>query len=38
MIILRTCTRAEVIEIDKAIGLDWDLDGVEQDEFDKMKA
>lgn len=38
MIILRTCTRAEVIEIDKAIGLDWDLDGAEQDEFDKMKA
>ena len=38
MIILRTCTRAEVIEIDKAIGLDWDLDGVEQDEFDRMKA
>ncbi len=38
MVILRTCTRAEVIEIDKAIGLDWDLDGVEQDEFDKMKA
>ena len=38
IIILETCSRAEVPAIEKAVGgLDWDLDGVEQDKFDAMK-
>ena len=38
IIILETCSKAEVLAIEKAVGgLDWDLDGVEQDKFDAMK-
>jgi hypothetical protein len=37
MVILRTCTREEVRSIDKALDLDWDLDGVEQDELDALR-
>jgi hypothetical protein len=40
--ILRTCTSAEVRRIDDEVGgrmgLSWDLDGAEQDEFDRLKA
>jgi hypothetical protein len=39
IIILRTCSPAQVRAIDEAAGgLDWDLTGVEQDEFDRLKA
>jgi hypothetical protein len=39
IIILRTCSPAEVRIIDEAAGgLDWDLDGVEQDELDRLRA
>jgi hypothetical protein len=42
IVILRTCTPAEVQRIDDEVGgrlgLSWDLDGAEQDEFDKLKA
>jgi hypothetical protein len=42
IIILRTCTGAEVRKIDDEVGgtlgLSWDLDGAEQDEFDRLKA
>ncbi len=36
--ILRTCTREQVIQLDEEIDLSWDLDGVEQDALDQMKA
>jgi hypothetical protein len=42
IVILRTCTPAEVRSIDDEVGgrlgLSFDLDGAEQDEFDKLKA
>ena len=42
IVILRTCTPAEVQRIDDEVGgrlgLSFDLDGAEQDEFDKLKA
>ena len=39
IVILRTCSPADVRAIDKAAGgLDWDLDGAEQDEFDRLSA
>ena len=42
IVILRTCTPAEVRSIDDEVGgrmgLSWDLDGAEQDEFDRLKA
>ena len=38
IVILETCSKSEVLAIEKAVGgLDWDLDGVEQDKFDAMK-
>jgi hypothetical protein len=42
IMILKTCTPDEVRRIDDEVGgrlgLSFDLDGVEQDEFDKLKA
>ena len=42
IVILSTCTGAEVRRIDDEVGgmlgLSYDLDGVEQDQFDRLKA
>jgi hypothetical protein len=42
IVILSTCTGAEVRRIDDEVGgmlgLSYDLDGVEQDQFDALKA
>jgi hypothetical protein len=42
IVILRTCSGAEVRKMDDEVGgtfgLDYDLDGAEQDEFDRLKA
>lgn len=36
--ILRTCTRAQVNQLDDELDLSWDLDGAEQKALDQMKA
>lgn len=42
IVILRTCTPAEVRQTDREVGgvlgLSWDLDGAEQDEFDRLSS
>lgn len=38
IVILRTCTPAEVRKLDADLDLSWDLDGAEQDELDRLKA
>jgi hypothetical protein len=37
IVILRTCTRDEVRSTASRLDLDWDLDGVEQDELDRLR-